>query len=385
MPGLFHQRSLSNITSISSVSAERFKSLKPNYSCDPTCSHQKHPPKTPHSPPGSTMVNADSSQSSERIKMDEDISSKPICTSRRVNAVAYPSQDRPRIGSSESESDLAAMVHEFLENESYFEAHDGSESDGGLPSPSKLCEDLQALTSALAPMEKRILALLRRIVRSIDEQRDFVCLDEGSECKGSCVRQIVVKNFRRMGYNAAICKAKWHNTEIFIKGEYEYIDLLLDGDRVLEKDRLVIDLDFKSQFEIARPTQHYLTALNLLPTMFVGSSEKLYQVLQIMSEAARCSLKQNSMYLPPWRTLDYMCAKWFSPCERIIDNLRSGTLQGRAPFSSCSGTKQCLELLRRMRTSLPIDSERGFSFSSGIHKTKGVNKFSRIKTSNLLF
>ncbi|KAJ7565543.1 hypothetical protein O6H91_02G064900 [Diphasiastrum complanatum] len=388
MPGLFHQRSLSNVTSVSSIPAESYESHT-KYSLNSTNVHHTEPPNALESALASSYTSANPSESSEKMKVNDKEPCKDAPRSVRVNAIAYPLQAGHSIGSSGSESDLAAMVHEFIENGSYVcEMHEGSESDSGLPTPSKLCEDLQfcswllqVLTSSLTLIEKRVLALLKRVVRSIDEQRDSVCLDEGSECKGGCVRQIVVKHFRSRGYNAAICKARWPNLEKIIGGEYEYIDLLLDRDHSIEEGRIILDLDFRSQFEIARPTQHYLAALNLLPTMFVGFSEKLNHILQIMSEAAQCSLKQNSMHFPPWRTLDYMCAKWFFPCERIIDNLALCVSKGRPSFSRCSGTKQCLELLRRMRIGLLDDSERGLSLACSLSKRTGISPL-RTKTSN---
>lgn len=81
-------------------------------------------------------------------------------------------------------------------------------------------------------------------------------------------------------------------------------------------DRLIIDIDFRSHFEIARAVDSYDRILNSLPVVYVGSLSKLKQFLQIMVDAARSSLKQNSMPLPPWRSLAYLQAKWQSPYQR---------------------------------------------------------------------
>lgn len=81
-------------------------------------------------------------------------------------------------------------------------------------------------------------------------------------------------------------------------------------------ERMIVDVDFRAQFEIARPTPNYEAALKALPTVFVGTPTKLRNILELMSEAAKSSLKQNDMYLPPWRTLEYMSAKWLSNFER---------------------------------------------------------------------
>ena len=93
-------------------------------------------------------------------------------------------------------------------------------------------------------------------------------------------------------------------------GEYEYIDVIAEGERVL------IDIDFRSEFEIARPTGNYRTVLQNLPYIFVGRSDRLQQVVQIVSEAAKQSLKKKGMHIPPWRKFEYMRAKWLSAHTR---------------------------------------------------------------------
>ncbi|EFJ07306.1 hypothetical protein SELMODRAFT_9258, partial [Selaginella moellendorffii] len=67
-------------------------------------------------------------------------------------------------------------------------------------------------------------------------------------------------------------------------GDYEYVDVVFDSGGQAEDRRLILDLDFQSQFEIARPTPSYRAALKLLPVVFVGSVKKLHRVLEIMSE-----------------------------------------------------------------------------------------------------
>lgn len=90
-------------------------------------------------------------------------------------------------------------------------------------------------------------------------------------------------------------------------GEYEYIDVIIKG------ERLLIDIDFRSQFEIARPTKSYKAILQTLPCVFVGTPDRLRRIIGIASEAAKQSLKKKGMHIPPWRKPDYIKAKWLSP------------------------------------------------------------------------
>lgn len=79
---------------------------------------------------------------------------------------------------------------------------------------------------------------------------------------------------------------------------------------------MLIDLDFRSEFEIARSTGNYKAILQSLPFIFVGNIDRLQQIIAIVSEAARLSLKKKGMHIAPWRKAEYMKAKWLSPHVR---------------------------------------------------------------------
>lgn len=98
-------------------------------------------------------------------------------------------------------------------------------------------------------------------------------------------------------------------------GEYEYVDVLFEG------DRLIIDIDFRSEFEIARSTKAYKLILQVLPIIFVGKADRLQRIVCIVSEAAKQSLKKKGMPCPPWRKAEYVMAKWLSPCTRATPKL----------------------------------------------------------------
>lgn len=96
----------------------------------------------------------------------------------------------------------------------------------------------------------------------------------------------------------------------WIPGEYEFIDVIVNG------ERLLIDVDFRSEFDIARQTNAYKALLQSLPFVFVGKSDRISQIVSMVSEAARQSLKKKGMHFPPWRKADYMRAKWLSSYTR---------------------------------------------------------------------
>ncbi|KAK8639496.1 hypothetical protein V6N13_137872 [Hibiscus sabdariffa] len=113
-----------------------------------------------------------------------------------------------------------------------------------------------------------------------------------------------------LGYDASICKSHWEKSPSYPAGEYEYIDVIIDG------ERLLIDIDFKSEFEIVRSTTTYKSILQMLPFIFVGKADRLQKIIAIVSEAVKQSLKKKGMPIPPWRKAEYVESKWLSPHNR---------------------------------------------------------------------
>lgn len=145
-----------------------------------------------------------------------------------------------------------------------------------------------------------------------------------------------------LGYDAAICKSRWEKSKskscrvpagMFLHlihtykvanckdnntfkcgkletGEYEYLDVMIGDQRVL------IDLNFQSKFEIARPSKTYKSISQTLPNVFVGQVDRLKKVVVFVSKAAKKSLKKKGLSVPPWRRAEYVLTKWVSRYDR---------------------------------------------------------------------
>jgi hypothetical protein len=92
---------------------------------------------------------------------------------------------------------------------------------------------------------------------------------------------------------------------------------------VVDGTRLIVEVDFRSEFDLARSTKAYRAALQALPPLFVGTPDRLGQIVAVAAEAARQSLKKKGLHYPPWRKPEYMRAKWLSPHVRAGDNKAS--------------------------------------------------------------
>ncbi|GAB4843298.1 hypothetical protein Ancab_013263 [Ancistrocladus abbreviatus] len=168
------------------------------------------------------------------------------------------------------------------------------------------CEVLKSLVPCASISERNLLADAAKIV----EQNNKTCKRKDE------LRKILTDSLSNLGYDASICKSRWDKSPSYPAGEYEYIDVI-----VLGGERLLVDVDFKSEFEIARSTGTYKAILQSLPFIFVGKEDRLQQILPIVSEAAKQSLKKKGMHVPPWRKAEYMRAKWLSPYTRMTLSL----------------------------------------------------------------
>ncbi|GAB4827473.1 hypothetical protein Ancab_034356 [Ancistrocladus abbreviatus] len=255
--------------------------------------------------------------------------------------------------SHESEHDLAVMVSDFLENSSGgAESWCSSDSDSGFSDFHHLADKISFHRHSVDRYESDLLAVVHSLLLSMNEAE--LHLVRTGLCNASCIRFSLVKLLRSSGYDAAVCSSKWQGCGKVPGGDHQYVDVVKYNDDG-SSGRLVIDIDFRSHFEIARAVESYEKILKALPVVYVGSLSKLKQFLQVMAEAARSSLKQNSMPLPPWRSLAYLQAKWHSPYQRWINPEEESNSS-----SISSGHNQCGGHLRRLQSSLQseIEAER---------------------------
>ncbi|CAJ2633043.1 unnamed protein product [Trifolium pratense] len=216
---------------------------------------------------------------------------------------------------------LAKMVRSFMEenhekhsvscarncfNGNFDESSDselhalGGGGSGG--SSGEAYEILKGLVACPNVYERNLLADTTKII----EKNKTMCKRKDDNC-----RKIVTNELLILGYDASICKSRWEKSTFSIAGEYEYIDVMVG------KERVIIDIDFRSEFEVARSTKTYKAILQTLPYVFVGKSDRLQSIVAIASEAAKQSLKKKGLHVPPWRKLEYVRSKWFSSYTRI--------------------------------------------------------------------
>ncbi|KAI4373922.1 hypothetical protein MLD38_011980 [Melastoma candidum] len=212
------------------------------------------------------------------------------------------------------------------------DAFDGFESE--FPNGGSFCDPsdvLKGLIPCTSVGERILLADTAKILEK----------NKGQKRKDD-LRKIVVEGLSSSGYDSSICKSKWDKSPAFPAGEYEYIDVIIGG------ERLLVDIDFRSEFEIVRSTSAYKAILQSLPFIFVGKADRLCQIVAIVSEGAKQSLKKKGMHFPPWRKAEYMKAKWLSPYTRASASKMDAVSCGDEP------EKDMVEIIETVVVAEPV-------------------------------
>ncbi|GLU07621.1 hypothetical protein SLE2022_245730 [Rubroshorea leprosula] len=216
-----------------------------------------------------------------------------VCLAKMVQNFIEENNEKPQTGA-------ARCCFNRNCNDSSEDELDFGFGDSNLHSSCETVEILKGLVPCPTVSERNLLADTARIV-----EKNKICKRNDNFC-----RKIVTDGLSALGYDASICKSRWEKSPSCPAGEYEYIDVLIEGERVL------IDIDFRSEFEIARSTKTYKSVLQTLPYIFVGKADRLQKIITIVCEAATQSLKKKGMHVPPWRKAYYVKAKWLTPHTR---------------------------------------------------------------------
>ncbi|XP_042512894.1 uncharacterized protein LOC122087731 isoform X1 [Macadamia integrifolia] len=234
------------------------------------------------------------------------------------------------MGSQElEEEELVQMVRDFIESESPSSPSFAS-SQGLTFNQQPTYLTLQEILGSVEDTEEEVLQKVLKYLRN-----------KNTAGKTTNLKKWLVMRLRIDGYDASLCRTSWVTTfncpggslsislSLFfvtlgflmsflgVAGDYEYIDIMMQDDNG-GVGRLIVDIDFKSQFELARPTSSYAQLTDTLPSIFVGCETKLNKIISILCTAAKQSLKERGLHVPPWRRTSYMQSKWLSDnCQKV--------------------------------------------------------------------
>ncbi|XP_027335130.1 uncharacterized protein LOC113849424 [Abrus precatorius] len=220
----------------------------------------------------------------------------------------------PDFGDGDSLS-LSYLVHGFLEEETNCSGDDSvaNELDWDRVDSVDDCVDSvhDSLRVALANnMDPYRNTLLPHVSEAAEK---FAFLRERNV---SAFRRSVVAFLRERGHDAAVCATVWDSSSGVAAGSHEFVDVVQSG---ASTRRYIVDLDFRTQFEIARATQRFWAVLSSVPREFVGEAEELKRAVSIVCDAVRKCFSDRGLSVPPWRKNRFMQNKWFGPGRRTAN------------------------------------------------------------------
>ncbi|KAK7400584.1 hypothetical protein VNO78_11794 [Psophocarpus tetragonolobus] len=166
-------------------------------------------------------------------------------------------------------------------------------------------------------VESRIRKATKEAVQDI-QNAEIVCSCSTQIIARSCRNCLMIELSRRLqnvGYNSAICKTKWNCSPSIPSGKHTFVDVI-DSNGKKQEVRVIIELNFRAEFEMAKASEEYNELVKKLPEVYVGKIERLSNIIKVLCMGAKRCMKENKIHMGPWRKHKYMQAKWLGPCKR---------------------------------------------------------------------
>ncbi|XP_027339303.1 uncharacterized protein LOC113853057 [Abrus precatorius] len=177
---------------------------------------------------------------------------------------------------------------------------------------------LQTSICRTSSLESRIRQATKEALLE-SQKAETVCgcgIQMGATTCRKCLMREVTRRLQKAGYNSAICKTKWRSSPDIPSGEHNFLDVIDSTSSKKGEVRVIVELNFRAEFEMARGSEDYNRLVRRLPEVFVGKVERLSNLIKIMCMAAKRCMKEKKIHMGPWRKHRYMQAKWLGPCER---------------------------------------------------------------------
>ncbi|EOY28225.1 hypothetical protein SCA6_020152 [Theobroma cacao] len=190
---------------------------------------------------------------------------------------------------------------------------------------------LQATLCRSSSLESRIRNATKEALKDIQRAGTVCpCGKSMAESCRTCLMREVSGRLQNAGFNSAVCRSKWRSSPDIPSGEHTFLDVIENSRK--GDVRVIIELNFRAEFEMARASEDYNRLVQRLPEVFVGKVERLNIVIKILCLAAKKCMKEKKMHMGPWRKHRYMQAKWLKSCERntLTQSLSVGC-SGRLP------------------------------------------------------
>ncbi|XAR68013.1 hypothetical protein NMG60_11002990 [Bertholletia excelsa] len=176
-------------------------------------------------------------------------------------------------------------------------------------------EVLRATLRRTSSIESKIREATMDALRELNSENiGCTCRRRVANGCRDCRRREVSDRLRKAGYNCASCKSKWKRSPDMPSGEHSYLEVTHSSKKG-EVIRVLIELNFRAEFEMVKAGEEYNRLIHQLPEVFIGKGHRLRTLIKILCSAAKKCMKDKKMHMGPWRKQQYMQAKWLGKSE----------------------------------------------------------------------
>ncbi|XP_060189624.1 uncharacterized protein LOC132618610 [Lycium barbarum] len=141
------------------------------------------------------------------------------------------------------------------------------------------------------------------------------CRNMVSDSCRKCMQNEISERLINAGFDCFICKSKWKSSLGIPSGENTYMEVVQNASSRNGEMKVIIELNFRGEFEMARANEDYNRLVKQLPEVYVGKVERLRNLIKILCCASKKCMKEKKMHMAPWRKHKYMQAKYLGSPE----------------------------------------------------------------------
>ncbi|GMI83849.1 hypothetical protein like AT4G32480 [Hibiscus trionum] len=170
---------------------------------------------------------------------------------------------------------------------------------------------LQATLRRTTCLETRIRQATKEALGEIEQ-----CGCRAGGCRNCLQRELSVR-LQKSGFNCYICKSKWRSSPEIPSGEHTYLEVVDKSSNPKKGEvRVVIELNFRAEFEMARANEDYNKLIARLPELLVGKTERVNALIKILCDLERRPQKPKASMLT-FDLLDRLPSLHYTPVELV--------------------------------------------------------------------
>mmetsp|Transcript_27473 Transcript_27473/g.69875 ORF Transcript_27473/g.69875 Transcript_27473/m.69875 type:complete len:390 (-) Transcript_27473:630-1799(-) len=157
-----------------------------------------------------------------------------------------------------------------------------------------------------------------------------LALEQHKACESTLdSNQWLASRLSRLGYKVHIRTALGGGDgfECLRNLRHVFLSVVMPHVRAGPSQKYVVDLSFKEQFSIAKPTQRYGQLLDCLPEVYVAPEASVAPLVNFLCQEIACAFRSNGAVLPPWRHASSMLSKWL-PRKSLDESVASDAPTG---------------------------------------------------------